>query len=107
MKDLIISALACVFVMSLAFIMGQAWTNQQWKERIYQWDCNDLNNFYSNSSWKYQEGHKLDLPEEISQLEVYDCDSVDLMASFIDDVGDIRFLYTGKKYPSDSLLLTR
>ena len=86
--------------------MGAGYKDQEWKEEVYTWDCFDPNDFYADSSWRFQEGLKLNLPDEITELECYDSKEVDLLASFIDDVGEIHFLYTGLKYPADSLLLT-
>lgn len=57
----------------------------------------NTNELLNDSSYKYLDGHKIDLPEEISCLPNYDNDSLTLLAAFIDDGGIIRLQFSGHK----------
>jgi hypothetical protein len=105
-QQTIINILSILFLMSLAFITGAGYKDQEWKAKVYTWNCDDVNDFFADSSWNELEGHKLNVPEEILEIESYYSKEVDLLASFIDEHGDVCFMYTGLKYPIDSLHLT-
>jgi len=105
-KSTIITILSAFFLMSFAFVMGAGYKDQEWKAEIYTWDYFDPNDFYADSSWNYQEGYKLNLPEELRTMAWYNDDHVDLLYGFIDSTGNIQLGFTGKTMSQDSLLLT-
>jgi len=100
----ILQVLAYIFIISIGFMIGKGYQHQK-DEKIINQLSNDVNSmlapedFFVDSSYQYLEGHRLDLPDEISEVSWYDDKEIDLMAVYIDDGGDIHLGFTGKTIP--------
>ncbi len=109
MKNLLAPVLIATFLTSLlSYCVGyyNGYNNSSFEneKKLDLIRSTDLGDFFANSSYKYLEGYKLDLPEEIKTLSWYDEPDVDLLVSFIDDSGDIHFKFTGQKMPREDLI---
>jgi len=108
----ILQILAITFLICIGFLVGKGYQYQQ-DEKVINQLSNDVNSmlapedFFVDSSYQYLEGHRLDIPDEISQVSWYDDKNIDLMAVFIDDGGDIHLGYTGKTIPRNLFLGNR
>lgn len=98
-----------LFLFAIGFFTGKGYEQKQNEQRmdklanvINTWQTpNDL---FVDSSFKYLDGHRLDIPDEISEVSWYDDEELDLIAAFIDDGGDIHFAFTGKTIPRETIL---
>lgn len=99
-----------LFIFFMGFFTGKGYELQKYEKRVaeieksFEKDFLFTEDFFVDSSYQYLEGHRLDIPNEISTLTHYGDREFDLLAAFIDDGGDIHLGFTGKSIKREEFL---
>jgi hypothetical protein len=96
--------LTMVFIGVMFYIADISNKEREHRKELYSLKCFNPEDFFTDTSYQYLEGYRLDIPNEISTLSHYDDREFDLLVAYVDDGGDIHLGFTGKTIKREEYL---